>query len=157
MIELHNLDEMLSEWAENVIVRIQENLDSTGTTASGKTKESLEYELTDTGVRILGRQYFRGVEEGRPAGGIPYKFQDILYDWAKAKGILSSFGDTESKQRSALYMVGQFIKNNGTRLYREGGRTDIYSDVINEEVENLTEKIFLNISESIVEGLKKIN
>ena len=155
MTEIHNLDEMLSEWAENVIVRIQENLDSTGTTASGKTKESLEYELTDTGVRILGRQYFRGVEEGRPAGGIPYKFQDILYDWAKAKGILSSFGDTESKQRSALYMVGQFIKNNGSKLYREGGRTDIYSDVINEEVENLTEKIFLNISESIVEGLQK--
>lgn len=155
MTEIHNLDEMLSEWAENVVVRIQENLDSTGTTASGKTKESLEYELTDTGVRILGRQYFRGVEEGRPAGGIPYKFQDILYDWAKAKGILSSFGDTESKQRSALYMVGQFIKNNGTKLYREGGRTDIYSDVINEEVENLTEKIFLNISESIVEGLQK--
>ncbi len=157
MIELHNLDEMLSEWAENVIVRIQENLDSTGTTASGKTKESLEYELTDTGVRILGRQYFRGVEEGRPAGGIPYKFQDILYDWAKAKGILSSFGDTESKQRSALYMVGQFIKNNGTRLYREGGRTDIFSNVINEEVENLAEKIFFSISESIAEGLQKIN
>lgn len=155
MTEIHNLDEMLSEWAERVIVKIQENLDSTGTTASGKTKESLEYELTESGVRILGRQYFRGVEEGRPAGGIPYKFQDILYDWAKAKGILSSFGDTESKQRSALYMVGQFIKNNGTKLYREGGRTDIYSDVINEEVENLTEKIFLNISESIVEGLQK--
>lgn len=150
MTEIHNLDEMLSEWAENVIVRIQENLDSTGTTASGKTKESLEYELTDTGVRILGRQYFRGVEEGRPAGGIPYKFQDILYDWAKAKGILSSFGDTESKQRSALYMVGQFIKNNGTRLYREGGRTSIYTDVIEEMLPALEDEIAIEVVETIL-------
>lgn len=155
MIEIHNLDEMLSEWAENVIVRIQENLDSTGTTASGKTKESLEYELTDTGVRILGRQYFQGVELGRPAGKVPYRFQDIIRQWMKDKGIESQFGEKEWQKRNAAYLIAQKIKESGTQLYRQGGRSDIFSNVINEEVENLTEKIFFEISESIAEGLQK--
>lgn len=155
MIEIHNLDEMLSEWAENVVVRIQENLDSTGTTASGKTKESLEYELTDTGVRILGRQYFQGVELGRPAGKVPYRFQDIIRQWMKDKGIESQFGEKEWQKRNAAYLIAQKIKESGTQLYRQGGRSDIFSNVINEEVENLTEKIFFEISESIAEGLQK--
>lgn len=155
MTEIHNLDEMLSEWAERVIVKIQENLDSTGTTASGKTKESLEYELTDTGVRILGRQYFQGVELGRPAGKVPYRFQDIIRQWMKDKGIESQFGEKEWQKRNAAYLIAQKIKESGTQLYRQGGRSDIFSNVINEEVENLTEKIFLNISESIVEELQK--
>lgn len=155
MTEIHNLDEMLSEWAENVIVRIQENLDSTGTTASGKTKESLEYELTDTGVRILGRQYFQGVELGRPAGKVPDRFQDIIRQWMKDKGIESQFGEKEWQKRNAAYLIAQKIKESGTQLYRQGGRSDIFSNVINEEVENLTEKIFFEISESIAEGLQK--
>ena len=155
MTEIHNLDEMLSEWAERVIVKIQENLDSTGTTASGKTKESLEYELTDTGVRILGRQYFQGVELGRPAGKVPYRFQDIIRQWMKDKGIESQFGEKEWQKRNAAYLIAQKIKESGTQLYRQGGRSDIFSNVINEEVENLTEKIFFEISESISEGLQK--
>ena len=91
MTDIHNIDQILSEWAENVIIQIQDNLDSTGTTASGKTKKSLEYELTDTGIRILGRQYFQGVEEGRPAGGIPFRFQDIIRKWMDDKGIANQF------------------------------------------------------------------
>lgn len=158
MSEIEEMNNVLREWAEDVIVKIQDNLDTTGTTASGKTKESLRYELeTDEyggKLTIYGRQYFQGVEEGRPAGGIPYRFQDILYQWAKDKGILSNFGETESKQRSALYMVGQFIKNNGTQLYREGGRLDIYSNVFDEELPKLRDKVAYHIKQTIYDYLK---
>lgn len=146
-----DIDKILSEWAENVVIQIKDNLDSTGTTASGKTKESLRYEAENGNLTIYGRQYFQGVEIGRGAGKIPYKFQDILYDWAEAKGILSNFGDTEKQQRSALYMVGQFIKEHGTELWRGTPRTDIYTDLINDELPKLEEelasklvKIFVN-------------
>lgn len=154
MTDIHNIDQILSEWAENVIIQIQDNLDSTGTTASGKTKKSLEYELTDTGIRILGRQYFQGVEEGRPGGGIPFRFQDIIRKWMDDKGIANQFGNTESEKRSAAWLISQFIKDNGTRLYRKGGRDDIYTTVLDEEVPKLEEQLEIKITETIVNNLK---
>lgn len=153
MGEIEEMNKVLSEWAQEVIDRIKYNLDFTGTTASGKTKDSLRYEVeTDEyggKLTIFGRQYFQGVEEGRPAGRIPYKFQDILYTWAEAKGILSKFGDTESKQRSALYMVGQFIKEHGTQLYRDGGRLDIYTNTFDMELPKLRDKVAYHIKQTI--------
>ena len=114
---IEDINEVLAKWCEDVITQIKTNLDSTGTTASGNTKNSIGYEVEDGTLVIYGRPYFKGVEEGRPAGKVPYNFQDILFDWASDKGILSSFGDTVAKQRSALWLVGQFIKNNGTQIF----------------------------------------
>lgn len=147
------LDSVLSDWGNRVAERIKSNLDTTGTTASGRTKDSIEVVALDGELTIYGRRFFEGVETGRPAGKIPYRFQDILYDWASAKGILANFGDTEYKQRSALYMVGQFIKNHGTKLYRDGGRETIYTDVINEELPKLEEEIRIKVVDSILRNI----
>ena len=151
----NDVSEILSEWAENVIIRIQDNLDSTGTTASGKTKESLRYEIEgdefSQKLTIYGRPYFQGVEEGRGAGKVPYNFTDILYKWATDKGIITNFGDTESKQRSVLYIVGQSIKHHGTQLFQKGGRLDIYTNVINEELPKLEEDVSFFLKQSIAE------
>lgn len=152
MTPLNEFDEMLLQWAEGVIERIKGRLDSTGTTASGRTKESLEAVLTDSGVQILGRPYFQGVEIGRPAGRIPYNMTQIIRQWMEDKGISSQFGSTEAQKRSAAYLIGQFIKNNGTRLYREGGRDDIYTDVIEEELP----KLFQNIDGRVAESLLRL-
>lgn len=155
MNTLDEINDILEQWASQVVVEIQENLDRTGTNASGRTRESLEYELTESGVRILGRQYFQGVEQGRPGGKVPYRFQDIIRKWMDEKGIANQFGSTEREKRSAAYFISRFIKENGTKLYREGGRTDIFSNVIDEEVDNLADQILFTIEESIVEGLGK--
>lgn len=152
---IDDINDVLAQWAEGVISGIRQNLDSTGTTASGRTKESLRYVVDNGTLTIFGRPYFRSVEEGRGPGGIPYRFQDILYEWAQAKGILSNFGDTEAKQRSALYMVGQFIRKNGTKLYRNGGRDDIYTDVIESEMPKLNELLTAAITETIAKDLPK--
>lgn len=148
------IDDIIKEWGENVINKIKENLDSTGTTASGKTKDSLELVMTDNGFQIVGRQYFRSVEEGRPSGGIPYNMTDIIRKWMSDKGIENQFGKTESEKRSAAYLIGQYIKNNGTKLYREGGRDDIYTNVITEELPVLFDEIEGRVLETIIEELK---
>lgn len=150
---IDDINDVLEQWASNVVVKIKSNLDSTGTTASGRTKESIEYTVDNGTLVITGRPYFRSVEEGRGPGGIPYNFTEILRQWAKDKGILTQFGDTEAKQRSALYMVGQFIRKNGTKLYREGSRTDIYTDVIESEMPKLGEQIAATIQESILRDI----
>lgn len=150
---MKDLEDIIKEWSDEVIEKIKFNLDSTGTTASGETKRSLEMVWINNGFQIVGRPYFRGVEEGRPGGGIPRNFTNILYDWAEAKGILSKFGTEESEQRSALFLVGQFIKHHGTQLYIKGGREDIYSNVINEELPKLMEMIEGRVEETIIKEL----
>lgn len=148
------IDDIITDWGNIVLEKIKRNLDETGTTASGRTKESLELVLTDTGFQILGRQYFRSVEEGRPAGGIPYNMTDIIRQWMEDKGIANQFGSTESEKRSAAYLIGQFIKENGTRLYINGGRDDIYTNVIDEELPYLLDKLDGRILQTIIEELK---
>lgn len=147
---IYNLDEILTDWCTNVIKRIRENLDSTGTTASGKTKESLDFELTDYGVIITARPFAKGVETGRPAGKIPYNMTDIISKWIVDKGLESHFHiETHSQLRSVAYLIGQKIKREGTELYRNGGRDDIFTNVVDEEVENLYDLIFHEVAVEI--------
>lgn len=153
MTILDDINDVLAQWCEDVINQIKTNLDTTGTTASGKTKDSLGYVVNDGELVIYGRKFFQGVETGRPAGKVPYNFQDILFDWASAKGILSNFGDTISKQKSALWLVGQFIKNNGTKLYRNGGREDIYSNVIKDALPELNKKLGFKVQQTLVKNI----
>lgn len=150
---IRSLDDIITEWGEDVIGKIRRNLDDTGTTASGKTKQSLELVKTDKGFQIVGRQYFRSVEEGRPEGGIPYRFQDIIRKWMDDKGVASQFGSTESEKRSAAWLIAQKIKNEGSRLYRNGGRDDIYTSVINEELPELFHWIEGSVTETIIKEL----
>lgn len=153
MTTLDDINGVLDRWCQRVVEKIQTNLDSTGTTASGRSKQSLGWVVADGTLRIYARPFFSGVETGRTPGRIPYNFTDILFQWASDKGILTNFGNTESRQRSALYLVGQFIKNSGTKLYRNGGRTDIYTDVITQELEELERQVAVRVSQSVVKSL----
>lgn len=140
---IYNLDEILTDWCVGVIKRIRENLDSTGTTASGKTKESLDFELIDGGVIITARPFAKGTETGRPGGKIPYNMVDIIAKWIKDKNIESHFNiSTESELRSVAYLISQKIKCEGTKLYRNGGRDDIFTNVVDEELPALQELLF---------------
>lgn len=151
---LEDLNEILLKWGEQVADKIKRNLDDTGTTASGKTKNSIEVVVVDGDLQIIGRQYFRSVEEGRTAGKIPYKFNEIIRQWMDDKGIADNFGTKEYEKRNAAWIIAQKIKNSGTKLYRDGGRTDIYTDVINEELPKLFNEISGKVTQTIVKDLK---
>lgn len=150
---LDELNSVLSEWGNRVADRIKSNLDTTGTTASGRTKDSIEV-VADMGeLTIYGRRFFEGVETGRPAGKIPYRFQDIIRQWMDDKNIADQFGQKEWQKRNAAYLIAQKIKDSGTKLYRDGGRTSIYTDVINEELPKLEEEIRIKVVESILRNI----
>ena len=156
MSKILELDTILSQWAENVIAKIQLNLESTGTNASGRTSASLDYEITDTGLIISGRQYFQGVEQGRPGGRVPYRFQDVIRQWMEDKGIANQFGSTESAKRSAAYLIAKFIDEHGTKLYREGGRDDIFTSVFEEELPKLEEEVAIEVNRIVLTELDKV-
>lgn len=138
-----DLTKILDDWAADVVAAIRVNLEETGTNASGRTSESLEYTITDDNhIIITGRPYFRSIEQGRPAGKVPYNFTDIISQWIDNKGIASHFGITNEKEkRSVAYLIGRKIKEEGTDLYRDGGREDIYTSVINEKLDDLNKQL----------------
>jgi len=150
---IENLNEILLKWGEHVAERIKTNLDTTNTTASGKTKQSVEVVVGDGELTIYGRPFFQGVETGRGAGKIPYKFTDIIRQWMTDKGIEDRFGDKEWQKRNAAYLIAQKIKDSGTKLYRDGGITSIYTDVINEELPKLEEEIRIKVVDSILRNI----
>lgn len=150
MLDLVNLDDRLKEWGEMVIGKIRRNMEATGTNASGRSSASLEVVITDTGLEIVGRRWFQGVEQGRPGGKIPYKFNEIIRQWMDDKHIADNFGKTEAEKRTAAWHISQFIKEHGTKLHRDGGRDDIFTAVFDEEVPKLEAEIKSEVEKMIV-------
>lgn len=159
-------NELVLDCLERVRLRIWQNIDTTNTKASGKTQESMWIERTPTGGRLWGRPYFQSVETGRPAGRVPFNFVSIIKQWIIDKGISikqvaykTSRPHKYSVQERSLNMAAGAIAHNievsGTRLFKSGGRHDIYSDVIAEEVAELRKQLAVSVAETLSQTLIK--
>lgn len=159
-------NELVLDCLERVRVRIWSNIDTTGTKASGKTQESLWIESTPTGGRLWGRPYFQSVETGRPAGRVPFNFVAIIKQWIIDKGISvkqvaykTSRQHKYSVQERSLNMaagaIAHSIETTGTQLFKSGGRHDIYSDVIAEEVAQLRKDLAVSVAETLSQTLSE--
>lgn len=136
-VELINI---LHQYGTSTVAQIRQNLSNTGTTASGNTAQSLRYDVTQEGskatLKVIGKPYFAVVETGRkptPQYTKPSEdFVKSIKEWLQARG----------KDTSPAYAIAKDIHKRGTKLFREGGRQDIYSNVINQ---NLIDKISLDL------------
>ena len=159
-------NELVLDCLERVRVRIWQNIDTTGTKASGRTQESMRIESTPTGGRLWGRPYFQSVETGRPAGRVPFNFVAIIKQWIIDKGISvkqvaykTSRQHKYSVQERSLNMaagaIAHSIETTGTQLFKSGGRHDIYSDVIAEEVAQLRKDLAVSVAETLSQTLSE--
>lgn len=123
---------------QDLAQRIADNIARNGQTASGKTARSLEVREGSGEVSLLGRKAFGTMETGRRGGGVPRNFRAILYQWSLDKGI--SF-DTDRERRTFAYFLAKKIQNEGTQLFRDGGRADVYSNEIPITLENIARRI----------------
>ena len=157
---------ILEDTLTQIVADIRDNLASTGTNASGKTSASLTVAMRDDGgsVDAIGRPYFQSVEKGRPPGRVPYRFDIIIRQWMADKGITAPPVPYKRQpsdrwqpkytpeERGAMQMaaaIAHRIKTEGSRLFRDGGRRDIYSDVLDRRVAELEEKLTINIIQRI--------
>ena len=102
--------------------RIIENHLAAGQKASGKTAESLNIQNTDeNSIGLFGRSHFAVLETGRKGGKVPKGFYAIILKWIEDKRI-----DVE-KPKTMAYFTAQKIAREGTKLFRDGGRNDIFS------------------------------
>lgn len=130
---------ILNQYGTSTVEKIRQNLSSTGTTASGKTSQSLRYEVTQEGtkatLKVIGKPFFAVVETGRkptPEKKPSPDFVTNIREWLQARG----------KETRPAYGIALSINKKGTKLFRDGGRQDIYSNVINQ---NLVDKISLDL------------
>lgn len=159
-----DLKQIVEAKLQAAISKIQDNLQSTGTNASGRTSQSLRLESSDYGFIIYGRKAFATVETGRMAGGVPKGFNDIIKQWIIDKGISVTqipYKRKESQnwrpkysvsERSLIIAAGAIsftIKKSGTSLFRKGGRKDIFSTVFNEAIPDIKKDIQIEIIKQI--------
>lgn len=140
---------ILNKYGSSTVEQIRANLSSTGTSATGKTAQSLHYQVTDNGtkatLKVLGKPYFAVVETGRkptPEYTKPsVEFVKSIKEWLAARG----------KSELSAYGIAKSIHKSGTALFRKGGRQDIYSNVINQD---LIDRISLDLLNQFAQDFK---
>ena len=163
----NDIDSAMVAALERIRSKIAANITEKGLKASGKTAASMRIESDVYGARLIGRPYFQSLELGRPAGRVPHNFHAIIRQWIIDKGLSvrmipykrqpsarwqPKYSVEERSLRMAAGAIAHTIATRGTLLYRQGGRMDIYTPVIREEVEQLRK----NYTDIIVKSISRV-
>jgi hypothetical protein len=122
-----------------LVNNIRANLGASGQNASLKTSQSLRFEIKEIGknlrFQLYGRPFFMSVETGRKptkegaTTGDPTLFSAIE-QWIKDKGIVAN-----------PWAVTKAIHEKGTKLWRDGGRTDIVEPAVDTFINDVSTAI----------------
>ena len=148
---------ILSDELRALSLRIKANHIRAEQKASGRTLASLRVEVEDDHGILFGRKAFGTLETGRGPGKVPKRFEDIIRQWILDKGLAIKeipYKRKESekwrpkytpKERGLRAMAGAIahkIRTEGTKLHREGGRSDIYSPEVRKAIDNIMNRAF---------------
>ena len=127
--------QILLEELEDLRQRIIENMGRADQIVSGKTRDSLQVNVRELSGVLTGRQAFATLENGsrpwsRPPKRTPKWFADLIGEWIDAKGL-------DLNQ----WAVAHTIIHKGSKLYRTGGRADIYSPGIQTTMDRIGDRI----------------
>ena len=127
--------QILREELEALRGRIATNMEKADQIVSGRTRDSMQVEIRDNGGVLTGRRAFATLETGsrpwskRPKR-VPKFFADLIGEWIDAKGL-----DLNK------WAVAHTIIHQGSKLYREGGRADIYSPELQSTIDRIGDRI----------------
>ena len=151
-----DIAQVLTEELSRLAERIKENHRRAGQVASGRTLRSITYEVTEDRGMLFGRFPFGTLETGRRAGAVPLAFDAIIRQWILDKGIpvepipyirkpskkwQPKYTPEERGLRTMASAIATKIRKEGTALYRNGGRNDIYSNEIPDAIKRIEERI----------------
>ena len=131
------IEEILINSGNPLIQEIQANMQSAGQNASGQTSQSLKQTVTETDGKIKfvidADRHFFVLEQGRKAGKQPPI--SVIQKWIEDKPIRNA-------SKGLAFAIAKKIGAEGSVLFRTGGRTDIFSNVITDDaVASITDKI----------------
>lgn len=149
-----NSNEILRQHLTNIKNRIAERMAASHRNASGRSVASLKVEVGDGHAVLWGAKSFLVMEKGRGPGAVPVGFTEIIMDWANAKGISANAksGKNVSKEaamRSFAGAVAYNIMKKGTKIHRTKQYDDIYTTVLNEELEKMSDAMVINLLDQV--------
>lgn len=155
---------ILAEELEELRCKIVVNHLRAGQKASGRTASSLRVEVSEDGGTLYGRTAFDVLETGRKGGKVPRRFTEIIRAWMNAKGIKGEpipyktnrphkYTPQQRGDMRLSWFISEKIRKQGTRLFRKGGRVDIYSNEVPGAVERIGQR-FLDMMVAKVDSIK---
>jgi hypothetical protein len=132
---------------------IRANMGSAGQWATGATGNSLRIEVKQEGTKykaqLIGRPYFMTVQTGRkPTPGKKPSREMIanITRWVEARGI----------DLDAVWAIAMTIQRRGTRLWFEGGRTDIVDPAVDDFINNVSQALLDAGADDLVLKIKQM-
>lgn len=115
--------------------RIGRNMARADEVVTGRTRDSMQVSIGDTYGVLTGRQAFAALETGsrpwsRQPKRVPRFFADLIGEWIEARGLNLN-----------KWAVANTIIREGSKLYREGGRSDVYSPEIAHTMERIGDRV----------------
>ena len=132
---------IMEDFAQRLIKGIQDNIKNKRVTpfgtvhSTGEAEKSLFYRITDNRL-IVGSTwaYITVLEDGRKPG--KFAPPEVIEKWLDDKPVAhsgnSDFGKAISKE-SLAYLINRKMKEEGSLIWQQGGKSGILSDYINLE------------------------
>jgi hypothetical protein len=107
--------DLINSFGKKLLEDTKQSLDSNGSTASGKTKDSLWYEVTPNRFKFWGRPFINTLEVGRrptSAGG-DGSLKRAIRQWIDDKGIIAN----GISKDSLAFLIARKIHREGDLLF----------------------------------------
>ena len=149
------IEEMMREVFEQMRLDIIARHEQAGQVASGRTRDSLRSEIvpgmSSVTATLYGRKYFAALETGSKPWAKQYQhppkpFVETIAEWMKDKGITGV----------SAYLVARKIMQEGSSLYRSGGRNDIFTPAMLDAERKIDEQISALFERITLETIAKI-
>lgn len=131
-----DVTELLNENGIQLINDIRANMGSAGMNATNETSHSLRIEIKQSGnkatLQLLGRPFFMTVQTGRrptPDKKPSREMINRITEWVEARGM----------DQSAVWAIATNINKKGTKLWQQGGRTDIVDPAIDDFINSVSQ------------------
>lgn len=148
---MQSIHDIIADNLDVMIAEIKTNSTRAGQVATGRTLKSLEKVIhsggnLDYSAQVLGRPFFGTLETGsgpaRKRGSDKDReaFKSSLSEWCRIRGFPSS-GLTDEQYRRAAERLRWYILRYGSKLYRKGGRRDIFTPAVKTFEDRLTNSL----------------
>lgn len=141
------VDDELNKLAE----LIRQHHTEAGQVASGRTRNSIKVETSGGNVvvgTVYGRAFFGTLETGSKPWSVQYAtppkpFVQTIQQWIDDKGLdLNAF------------LTARKIMQEGSKLFRDGGRNDIYSNEIPKTLDTIADRVSALYESQVIESIK---
>ena len=137
---MQNIQDIIVSSLDELIDEIKTNSTRAGQVATGKTLKSLESVVPSEGgltyaAQLLARPFFGTLETGsgpaRRKGTDKEReaFRRSLEEWCRVRGFPKS-GLSDEQLKRAAERLRWYLLRYGSRLYRRGGRKDIFTPAV---------------------------